>query len=271
MEGTLAQPSTVELAIPAVGVYMSDDHRYWHNGRGPLPGVTGLLDVLDKPAVNDANVRKAVQATIDAWRAGELPQLADKYTDHGIAELMRSAPQAQMMADARKGSAIHAIVDAAGRSQDASGDAQCPPEYQDALRAFRGFLGRYSVSIVSSEKAVIGEGYAGTFDMLASIAGELWLIDVKTGRGFYPEFALQLAAYGHALGIALPNDPQLYPLPTIERWGVLHLRPELYPDTGYRLVEYAVTGADYVAFLAAMELSLWRKEGRHELKQLRIS
>ena len=93
------------------------------------------------------------------------------------------------------------------------------------------FLDRYSRSaFVSTEKAVWSlNGYGGTYDLLMMIDGELWLIDIKTGKGLYPEFALQLAAYRWADYIILPGDPTTYDMPNVDSTGVLHLRPELIP------------------------------------------
>jgi len=140
------------------------------------------------------------------------------------------------------------------------------PEYQDTLDAFQRFLAAHGgvQSIVSSEKAILNlsEGYAGTFDLLIHIDGELWLIDAKSGKGVYPDYALQLAAYGMAEHIALPNNPSLYPFPTPTRYGVLHLRPEAYPGDGYRLIEYTITDQERLAFLAACELWRWMQEHR---------
>jgi len=136
---------------------------------------------------------------------------------------------------------------------------------QTYLDAFQGFLERYSASsIASSEKAVMSftDGYAGTYDLLMTIDDQLWLIDIKTSKGVYPEYGLQLAAYGHAEHIVLPGDPTLYEMPKVDRYGVLHLRPDKYPVEGWRLIEFAVSDRDYIAFLAALELFQWRKEGR---------
>lgn len=43
--------------------------------------------------------------------------------------------------------------------------------------------------------------YAGTADLIGTVRkGALALLDVKTGRGVYPEYKLQLAAYAVAYG-----------------------------------------------------------------------
>jgi hypothetical protein len=144
--------------------------------------------------------------------------------------------------------------------------------YLEAWKRFTAFLEAQGASIVSSEHAVWGEGYAGTYDLIVQMPRnallpnapdhQLWLVDIKTSKGIYPEYALQLAAYGHAAGIILPNDPKLYPMPKIDRYAVLHLRPDAYPQDGYKLIEYPVTEREYFSFISALDLYEWRKEDR---------
>jgi hypothetical protein len=97
----------------------------------------------------------------------------------------------------------------------------------------------------------------------------LWLIDIKTSKGYYPEYGLQLAAYRWADSIILPGDPREYPMPEVHRSGVLHLRPDQYKE-GWRLIEYPITyEKDYMTFLGALEIYKWRKEGRFTKTNLR--
>ena len=92
---------------------------------------------------------------------------------------------------------------------------------------------------------------------------DLWLLDIKTSKGYYPEYGLQLAAYRWADSIILEGNPSPWPMPVIHHAGVLHLRPDQYPDTGWRLIEYPITyEKDYMSFLGALEVYRWRKEGR---------
>jgi len=159
-----------------------------------------------------------------------------------------------------------------GASETAYKGFQVSDDTIPYLEAYRGFLARYSASsIVSSEHAVWSlQGYAGTYDLLMMIEDELWLLDIKTsGKGPYPEWGLQLAGYRWADYIVLENDPVLYPMPQIQRAGVLHLRPDLYLDTGWRLIEYPITKAlDYRAFLSALELWRWRDSKRFTKSKL---
>jgi len=265
-------PETWQLS--RVGVYMTADHRYYVNGDGPYPSVTTALDVLHKPALQYWYAQQTATAAVM-----HLPELIGKSVEDAVELIMQSpgAPTRQRDRAAKLGTSVHLLAEliALGGPEPAAKGFEISPEQLPYAEAFRGFLGRYSgSSIVSSEKAVFSrtDGYAGTYDLLMLIEGELWLIDIKTSKqGTYPEYGLQLAAYGHAEYIVLPNDPTLYPMPEVKRYGILHLRPDAYPgplSEGWRLIEYPVMDRDYVAFLAALDIWQWKAEGRFSKKQL---
>jgi hypothetical protein len=49
---------------------------------------------------------------------------------------------------------------------------------------------------------------------------------------------------------------------------VLHLRPDAYPQDGYKLIEYPVTEREYFSFISALDLYEWRKEDRFNKARL---
>lgn len=241
----------------AVGLRMTPDHRYYFGEEGPYPSVTSILRVLAKPALDVWYRQQVAQAAVN--RIGEWQTLGQAEA----VEWLLSMPERTRDQAASKGTVIHGLVDLSGRSQDGLPGLKVSPEYLTAMAAFQAFLARCGgpQAIVSSEKAILNrsEGYAGTFDLLMNIEGELWLIDVKSGKGVYPDFALQLAGYGMAEHIALPGDPNLYRFPEPKRYGVLHIRPDQYAE-GYRLIEYQITDRERLAFLAALELWRWMQD-----------
>src|SRR3990172_181392 len=66
------------------------------------------------------------------------------------------------------------------------------------------------------------ERYAGTLDAIATIGGRTLVIDVKSGKGVYPETALQLAAYRWAEFVGVPDGSE-QPMPPTVGAAVLHL------------------------------------------------
>ena len=260
-------PDGVALdTVPTIGGYRNSDHQYWFNGEGPLPSVTTILEVISKPAVGVFKAKEAARAvfhalaTADAVADEVLPEIEDQWVAYGLKESDKARDLA-----AELGSSVHLLADLVGGSETASNGWQLSEQEKPYVEAYRDFLGRYGrSSIVSSEHMVWSlDGYAGTYDQLMMIDGELWIIDIKTSaHGPYPEWGLQLAAYAWAHWIIVPGQHAPHSMPAVMRFGILHLRPDLYPDTGWRLIEYPCTSRDYGAFLSALDLWKWKKEGR---------
>lgn len=248
------------------GLHMTADHWYTFGEQGPYPSVTKVLGILDKPALVPWAKRTVAEYAVAQHASGELATLIADKGHVEAAKHLAALPDYQRDAAATVGSGVHLLADMATRGAESDAVTPLvPKEYLPYLAAFRDFLTAHSGSqVVSSEKAVIsfGDQYAGTYDLLMQIEGQLWLIDIKTSKGIYAETGLQLVAYGYAEHIVLPNDPTLYPMPHVDRYAVLHLRPDKIAAPGWRLVEYGVGERDYVAFLAARELFAWKQEGR---------
>ena len=268
-----------EQALPAVGVYMTPEHRYYLNGQGPVPSVTTVLGILDKPAVVAWKARATADAIIGNWpHVSKL--IAEEGQEAAAKWAVLEADKARDTA-AALGTSVHRLADLIGASDSPVEGITIADEHLAYVRAFQAFLARYggSQSIVSSEKSVwSANGYAGTYDLFMWIphevgcrdsicshvpSQELWLIDIKTSKGYYPEYGLQLAGYRWADSIVLPNTPVVYPMPQIQRTGILHLRPDQYPDTGWRLIEYPTDyEKDYLTFLGALEIWRWQEAKR---------
>jgi hypothetical protein len=135
------------------------------------------------------------------------------------------------------------------------------------MQAFGSFLSDFSPEFLVSEATVFNrtEHYAGTLDAIAKIrasgttlesAGQerTFLIDFKTGKGVYPESALQLAAYRFAEFICAPDGSE-QPIPEIEGGAVLHLT-----DEGYELIEVVCDEAVFKTFLYVRECFRWQEE-----------
>lgn len=135
-------------------------------------------------------------------------------------------------AEAReRGSAVHALCQryANGERIDAIGRQLESLEYINALA--RWFRKKHAYAIATEQMidgTVNGHRYAGTFDLLAEIAGKRVLIDFKTGAGLKWHPA-QIAAY------ALAVNP--------DRCIMLHLRA----DGTYR--ENIIQGRELLAGL----------------------
>lgn len=71
---------------------------------------------------------------------------------------------------------------------------------QQGFAAFLSWERCHELEYLHLEYPVVSEIYrfGGTIDIIARFGGLLWLIDLKTSKGLYPEFIVQVAAYGKA-------------------------------------------------------------------------
>lgn len=134
---------------------------------------------------------------------------------------------------AERGRAIHAAAEALADGKP----IEVPEEIATPARSIIEFLTVWEARVLARECVVFhtGHRYAGQFDVIAELKdGARWLIDYKTGKGVYPDVALQLAAYRNAEYIVWNDEDRK--MPAIDKTGVLHVTEndwELVPvDTG---------------------------------------
>lgn len=293
------------LSIPTVGAFRTEDHEYYWNGHGPLPSVTRVLDVIQKWGIYYGGLKKVATAAVDRWEEvggllmGDAVRTAGILFDgpvtqtevgavgepgtllrrHAVTAWLKDLPNRDRDVAAQIGTGVHVLAEMLGRAEPAATGFRVSDEEKPFIEAYLGFtafLEAHSGTIISSEKMVWSlDGYAGTYDQLIRFGcpldchGGLWLTDVKTSAtGPYPEWALQLIAYGTADYIITEDNPDPYEMPAIDRYGILHLRPDLYTDTGWRLIEYPLVPEDRMAFLGALEIWRWKEKKRYTKSQL---
>lgn len=232
------------------GLTRDAKHVYQWNGGAPLPSVTTIIGVVDKsgPLVGWAK-RITAEAAVD--HRAEIEGWVTLSGRDGAIAMLKTVAVAQRDKAANAGTDVHQLAEAIARGQE----VLVPEELAPYIASYRGFLDDFGPEFLAAEEMVadLTHGYAGTLDAIARIAGEVWMLDIKTSKGVYPETALQLAAYGHAEFIGRPGTEQKFRIPEIDRWGVIHVRPEKY-----ELIEMEVTRSTYGAFLAAKAIHDWR-------------
>jgi hypothetical protein len=254
---TVAPRSTTATpAIAAVGVHRTPRHEYWFSGAGPYPGVTTVTDVLDKPALTRWHREQVAQAAV----ASAERLLSDRETgnvDAAVAYLL--AVRNEGTSSRERGSRIHTALESILRHEPVEVDPRDGP----AIAGARSWLNEHHVSPIEVEACLINEelGYGGTCDLIAEIDGEIYLLDWKSSKSvawpsgsLYDEMRLQLVAYSRAEFIARVGDPQRYPLPAIDRLGILHVT-----DAGTRLYPAEVSEDDWIAYRACLYVFKWRK------------
>lgn len=247
----------------SVGLWRNDKHEYWWAEEGgtvvgPLVSVTTALKVLDKPQlVGWAKRETAACAVRNLEMVNQL--VATGGPDAAIAWL-KTIPDYIRDTAADLGTRVHILAEKMGMF----GVPDATEEEAPFVAQYRHFLDLYQPEILKVEFKVcsLTHRYAGTADLLARIGGETWLIDFKTGTGIYPETALQLAGLGFADFMGWAEDPKQYPIPPIDRYGVLHLRPDRFD-----LVPYAVSHDTFEQFLRCLRLYEWMRGSRKLMEE----
>jgi len=241
-----------------IGLSRTPKHIYtWRDGTvdsGPLPSVTGILNVVDKSGAL-VGWAKRETAACAVRNLDMLAKMRESGGDAAAVNWLKTIPDYQRDTAADIGTRVHALAESV-----AKGEPVTPTEEERPfLAAFQRFLDEWRPTYLATEEMVasLTHGYAGTLDAIVEMAGDVWMLDTKTGAGVYPETALQLAAYAGADFIGRPADDKRYSIPPITAFGVLHLRPE---NGGvYEVVPYAVDQDTFAAFLDARRLYAWRE------------
>jgi len=214
--------------------YTWDGHKY--------PRVTSILACLNKPAL----VPAAVKAT-----ALHIEELVNAGGDIDWIDVKREYRRGWER-KAADGTAVHLAIDAAINGHEL--DVELTPTQELMLRQFYRWQHGSAPDYLATEVAVFNatNDYAGTADFIARIGGRTLLVDTKTGKDLWPVMALQLAAYGNAEFMV--HSGQAQPLPELDGWAVLHIRPD-----GFALREVRPDLRDIAwhGFLAARQAHTW--------------
>lgn len=232
-----------------------------------LPSVTTVLGMMSKPLLVPWAAKVTAQYAVDNW-----PRLGRLNRDKRIQEIKR-AHDTIRNDSAELGDTIHEYAESYLKDEPTP---QITDENVSAVGALFAWVDEYKPELLGAEVSVWNAtyGYAGTFDLLAKINGETWLLDYKTGKGLYPEVAMQLAALGK--GETILNEG-LDKLPKIDHYGVVQVRTDqpvfdasgipVLGSNGEQLVipafarmhEVGRVEESFKAFRACLDLYNWKK------------
>jgi hypothetical protein len=239
--------TTPEVATVDVG----GSRHYRVPGVEPLlPSVTSIIGALDKPALPR-------WAAIEAAKyAVENRAFLAQFSDEEQVKRIKGAPWSKSDKAANAGTDTHGVMERIAKREPIT-FIQAGTEH--AVRSVAEFWLEFRPRPIMVERTVVNAtiGYAGSFDLIAEIAGNgrTAMIDLKTGKNAYPDTALQLAAYGRAEFVADPDGSRA-PMPAIDDYYVLHA-PLVGP---WGLIPYEITDADYHAFLGAKVAFDWKRD-----------
>lgn len=162
---------------------------------GLLPSVTTILRILDKPALTSWKIEQAVLAVLTTPRlAGEAD---DAFTTRVLSSERVQDQEAAAAADL--GTTIHDALEKAMNGQQIG--EEIAPWVRPAIDALK----TYGI-VHSTEKILVGDGYAGKTDLILETEACYWLFDAKSTKklpdpkkgGAWSEHRLQAAAYASA-------------------------------------------------------------------------
>lgn len=242
-------------------------HSYLLDGQ-KVDGVTKILDKgYPHPQFIDNASKVAADYANDHW--SELAEMLPSERRDAI----YNARWERLRAAGDRGRDVHTLV-----HRYLAGEDVTPPEelagFFDAGVLFEQEwqVREQAIEVAVFHRAAPDEGrpfpYGGRFDLLAHLAdGLLWLLDWKTSlRGVFMDYALQLAGYRYSDFYVLDGDvdedgaAREYPMPTVDRTGVVWLRA----DGSYDLVPLE---ADYRAlevFTAVQQVAAFAQSDRDE-------
>jgi len=116
------------------------------------------------------------------------------------------------------GTMAHGWIEAHLHGQDVTLET-LPPPARNAVNAFLTWEKENKLEVIETERTFYNcrLNYAGTADCLATMNGELTLLDWKSSSGIYMEMAIQ--AWGYALADEMQNSERLYRQVAIGRFG----------------------------------------------------
>lgn len=234
-------------------------HSYELDGRW-APGVTTLLSAgFPKGALVPWASKACANEVLDFWEELAALSASERF------ERVRSAPNRDRDAAARRGTEVHALAHRLLEGEE----VEVPEPITGHVDQYLRFLEEWDVRELLVEATIARRDprYAGTLDLVADLAdGRRWLLDLKTTRsGVFDENALQLAAYRHA-DFYVDRDGQERPMLEVDQAGVLWLRAD-----GFDLYPVEAGGPEFLLFqmvarvAAVADRRLGEKLGRREL------
>lgn len=183
-------------------------HAYTLDGK-PMIGVTSVLSVINKPMLIQWSANMACDEIEDYVKYDLSERIpAETVCQNLLTHVIKSARTAHRKkkeAAGQAGTDVHAIIEEIIKKSigDSSWDmsfASSGNEVIDSqVRHFLTWAKDKNVKFLASELRMYSKKLfcAGTADFICEIDGKLYVGDVKTSSGIYPEHFIQASAYAH--------------------------------------------------------------------------
>jgi menaquinone-dependent protoporphyrinogen IX oxidase len=223
------------------------------DGRVKVPGVTSIVSMLPKEYLTFWAAKEAAEAAVNNWDI--VSELAQR-DPQGAIDYLKNAHRRKSHAAADLGSGAHDIFERMARGERVN-LRHVHADLKPFVRWFQEFLDQVQPRFLYLEETVWSDafGYAGSFDAVAEIDGEIVGIDWKTSKAVYESVALQLSAYRFADRIILAETGESVPMPQWSGGAVLHVRAE-----GWQLVKVACGPDVFEHFKSLRHTFEWEAE-----------
>jgi hypothetical protein len=176
-------------------IYNDKGHKYIIDGQSVL-GVTTILSVINKPALIQWAANTVIEYLQIKMKAGE--KLDELQLKNLFTEAKKYNRTLKNQA-ADLGTLIHNWIE-----EYIKGKNPAPLVNETAKKSIDSFLAwvkEKNVKFTESEKIIYSKKYkyAGTCDFTCEIDGKKYVGDLKTSKGIYDEYLLQVSAYRYAL------------------------------------------------------------------------
>jgi hypothetical protein len=255
------KPLIVVQPGPRNAYTRSDGLRYYRWNGVDYPSVTSIRKMAGQSMnLVQWQINQVIQRAMTENET--LERMLRESPDNVTASWLRKATTAARDKAADIGTQVHDAA-ASGLRLD-----QVGPEVGPMLRQYRSWIEDTGANPLAVEKQVfnLSVGYAGTFDMIARFPnGQLWMIDLKTGKGTYPDHALQLEAYARAEIVG--EDDQIDReatdlLKQVKGRAILHLQPD-----GWSFKVVPPSTETWIAFRGLLAFARWA-EGHPDITSL---
>jgi hypothetical protein len=233
--------------------YISPD-----DGDVKVPGVTSVGNMLPKDFLTFWAAKEAAEAAVTNW---DIVSELVKRDPKGAVDYLKSAHRRKSKAATDLGSAAHDYFERLARGEVVH-DRHVHMDVKPHVRWFRQFLAEIKPRFLYLEETVWSDehGYAGSFDAIAEVDGEIVLLDWKTSARVYDSVALQLSAYRYADRIILAESGESVPVPEMAGGAVLHVRPE-----GWQLVPVKCDRDVFAHFLSLRHTFDWESTAKKKV------
>jgi len=179
---------------------------YRNKNGEPLPGVTTVIGIMDKPALIWWGYQQGLE-NHDRFANEIVKILKNEHPCQAIEKALNFAKdfEPSRLYDKRDkaadaGTLAHSLVEAHLKKTEKPSLDGLPKEITDKAKgcfdAFLEWERAHKFELVESERSLVSEtyGYGGTID-IGAILGDLCILDIKTSKGIYIGMKVQVAAY----------------------------------------------------------------------------